>query len=131
MTETRSMKNLDCLAAKHAQTLVENGDMETTVTKALGVLQEHGVYACFLYLLAKEKEGHKGKKTAKQMIVLLQESELAPDGQISEKPTDILHYINEHVSSARLKKLLLIKDLLELMLIYSRYHAKAAEPTTD
>ncbi|ASQ90553.1 hypothetical protein CHL67_06130 [Prosthecochloris sp. GSB1] len=122
------MKNLDYLAAKHAQKLAEQGDMETTVTKALGVLQEHGVYACFLYLLAKEKEGNKGKSTAGRMIGLLQESGLVPDEAIPEKPTDILHYVNEHISSAKLKKLLLIKDLLELMLVYSRYHANAMEP---
>jgi hypothetical protein len=50
------MHNLDRLAAQHAQAVVQSGDqnIETTVTKALGVLQEHGVYACFLYLLAKE-----------------------------------------------------------------------------
>ncbi|MGC8800891.1 MAG: hypothetical protein ACP5UR_11690, partial [Chloroflexus sp.] len=30
--------------------------IDNTITKALGVLQENGVYACFLYLLAREKE---------------------------------------------------------------------------
>lgn len=128
MTAAGSMKILDYLAAKHAQLLVENSDMENTVTKALGVLQEHGVYACFLYLLAKEKDGQKGKKTARQMIALLQESELAPDKAIRETSKDILNYVNENISATTLKKLLLIKDLLELMLVYSRYHAGAMEP---
>lgn len=128
MTEAGSMKILDYLAAKHAQLLFENSDMENTVTKALGVLQEHGVYACFLYLLAKEKDGQKGKKTAQQMIALLQESELAPDKAFRETSKDILNYVNENISATTLKKLLLIKDLLELMLVYSRYHAGAMEP---
>ncbi len=33
------------------------GVEENTLTKALGVLQEQGVYACFLYLLAREEHG--------------------------------------------------------------------------
>jgi len=126
MTESRAMKNLDYLAAKHAQELVQCPDMENTVTKALGVLQDNGVYACFLYLLAKESD--KGLKTAQQMIGLLQESQLTASEETQEKAEDILHYVNAYISSARLKKLLLIKDLLELMLIYSRYHAKTIEP---
>ncbi len=84
--------NLDWLAAKHAQALVHRvvGDEETqknlpqdrkkskeqlaididnTVTKALGVLQENGVYACFLYLFAKEKEN--GRVVVEEMLNLL------------------------------------------------------------
>jgi len=132
MSEKTAILNLDYLAAKHAQQLVEDhSDIENTVTKALGVLQEHGVYACFLYLLAKEKEGNKGKNTAGHMIKLLQESKLVSENNVPKKPIEILQYANEHISSAKLKKLLLIKDLLELMLIYSRYHANAMEPTNS
>lgn len=50
-------KNLDYLAAKTAQRIVEESkgynapkDIENTVTKALGVLQAQGVYALYLYL---------------------------------------------------------------------------------
>jgi hypothetical protein len=68
--------NLDRLAAEHAQKVISNtkdsksSDIENTVTKTLGVLQEDGVYACFLYLLAKEKD--LGKKIIEQMLDLLE-----------------------------------------------------------
>lgn len=62
------MNNLDRLAAKYAQQIIANtkakkaSDIDNTITKALGVLQEDGVYACFLYLLAKEREWSRGGK---------------------------------------------------------------------
>lgn len=50
------------LSAERAQHIIDrtkdkkSSEVDNTVTKALGVLQENGIYACFLYLLAKEKE---------------------------------------------------------------------------
>ena len=74
MTNTTSI-NLDYLAAKYAQTIIQKtqdkkpSDVENTMTKALGVLQEDGVYACFLYLLAREKEN--GAVVVDEMLNLL------------------------------------------------------------
>ena len=121
------MHNLDRLAAQHAQAVVQSGDqnIETTVTKALGVLQENGVYACFLYLLAKEKEN--GKKVVAAMLNLLDGLGFGwgkPTDQ--EKPETILEYISEKVSKD-LERLLLAKETLEQMLIYARYGAKARD----
>jgi len=71
--------NLDRLAAERAQQFIrltageKPGDVDNTVTKALGVLQEDGLYACFLYLLAKEKEKDKGKRLISEMLSLLEE----------------------------------------------------------
>ena len=64
-------RNLDRLAALHAQSIVsrtkdvQDGDrlatkqsardVDNVVTKALGVLQEDGVYACALYLLSRSR----------------------------------------------------------------------------
>ena len=56
MSNVVKIVNLDYLSAQCAQELVCEHDIEIAATKALGVLQENGVYACFLYLLAKEKE---------------------------------------------------------------------------
>lgn len=114
-------QNLDYLAAKHAQDLVKAAteskakDLENTVTKALGVLQENGVYACFLYLTAREDNG---STIIRQMRDLL----AALGIKIEEK---------EHLDYARqltadLPTLLLAKEALEQMLIYARYGAKAA-----
>jgi hypothetical protein len=126
--------NLDRLAAKHAQAVIANtensksSDIENTVTKALGVLQEDGVYACFLYLLAKEKEP--GKKVIKQMLELLEglkfgwNKPVKEDGTINLLPEVVLKHITDHVTQD-LERLLLAKETLEQMLIYTRYGAKA------
>ncbi|MBF2029757.1 MAG: hypothetical protein IGS48_23875 [Oscillatoriales cyanobacterium C42_A2020_001] len=118
--------NLDRLAAQHAQALIKNtkDDIETTVTKALGVLQEDGVYACFLYLLAKEKEN--GKATVAEMLNLLDGLTFGWSKPTSNKPEDILSHITEKVT-VNLERLLLAKETLEQMLIYARYGAKARQ----
>ncbi|MCX7597188.1 MAG: hypothetical protein N2235_26260 [Fischerella sp.] len=138
--------NLDRLAAQHAQEIFKkvnqekvkqanqekvkqaNQEIETTVTKALGVLQEEGVYACFLYLLAKGKEN--GKIVVDEMLDLLGDGD---DGSkfgwgkpTSNKPDDILSHITTKVT-VNLERLLLAKETLEQMLIYARYGAKARQ----
>jgi len=124
------MHNLDRLAAQHAQNIItatreqKASDVDNTITKALGVLQEHGVYACFLYLLAKEKDN--GKTVVKQMLDLLAGLGFDWDQPADQKPETILKHINEKVS-IDLERLLLAKETLEQMLIYARYGAKARE----
>ncbi len=127
-----TQKNLDRLAAKYAQEVIsdclEKGekikDIENTVTKALGVLQENGVYACFLYLLAKEDK--KGEVVVDKMLDLLNQLNFGwgkPSDLTAEK---VLHYINDEVV-VNLERLLLAKETLEQMLIYARYRAKACK----
>ncbi len=126
-----TQKNLDRLAAEYAQKVInccpkgpEIKDMENTVTKALGILQENGVYACFLYLLAKEDE--KGKVVVDKMLDLLNQLNFGwgkPSDLSAEK---VLHYINDKVV-VNLERLLLAKETLEQMLIYARYGAKACK----
>jgi len=123
-------QNLDRLAARHAQAIIKrtNGkkasDIDNTITKALGVLQENGIYACFLYLLAKEKEN--GLVVVEEMLNLL-----ASLGFGWDKPEDlstqaVLSHITEKVT-IDLQRLLLAKETLEQMLIYARYGAKARD----
>jgi hypothetical protein len=121
--------NLDRLAAKHAQAVIANtkdsksSDVENTVTKALGVLQEDGVYTCFLYLLAKEKEP--GKKVIGQMLDLLEGLGFGWNKPVKQNSPDVvLKHITDHVTQD-LERLLLAKETLEQMLIYARYGAKA------
>lgn len=113
--------NLDYLAAKHAQKIVEalQSDpkkAENAITKTLGVLQENGVYACFLYLRAREDNG--GKIIA-QMRALLDALGIRNSSQ------DDLEYAKQLTQV--LPTLLLAKEALEQMLIYARYGAKAAD----
>lgn len=119
--------NLDRLAAKHAQAIIKRtadkkaSDVDNTVTKALGVLQENGVYACFLYLQAKEKEN--GSVVVDEMLNLLDRLGFGwgkPDDNSPEK----VAYISSKVT-VELERLLLAKETLEQMLIYARYGAKA------
>ena len=121
------MHHLDRLAAQHAQAIVKLGDenIETTVTKTLGVLQENGVYACFLYALAKEKENR--EIVVDEMLNLLDGLGFGWDKPTDQKkPETILEYISEQVSQD-LEHLLLAKETLEQMLIYARYGAKARD----
>ncbi len=125
--------NLDRLAAKYAQKIIhrtENkkaSDVDNTVTKALGVLQENGVYACFLYLLAKEKEN--GTVVVEEMLNLLEGLGFGCGKPGDNRVEQILQYITDKVSGdperVGLERLLLAKETLEQMLIYARYGAKA------
>lgn len=122
--------NLDRLAAQHAQAIIERtkdkkvSDVDNTITKALGVLQENGVYACFLYLLAKEKEN--GSVVVAEMLDLLDGLRFGWGKPPSNKPEDVLKHISDKVT-VDLERLLLAKETLEQMLIYARYGAKARE----
>lgn len=120
-----TIQNLDYLAAKHAQKLIENlgENAETPVTKALGVLQENGVYACFLYLYAREKDGG---KIAGKMVDLL--NKILPEGEQIKNANskEILEDVANNVTGKSIERLLLARELLEQMLIYARYGAKAA-----
>lgn len=122
--------NLDYLAATYAQAIVRRtadekaGDVDNTVTKALGVLQENGVYACFLYLLAKEKEN--GQIVVDEMLKLLKDLQFDQSIPKPNDPQNVLEYISKKVTT-NLERLLLAKETLEQMLIYARYGAKARE----
>jgi hypothetical protein len=120
--------NLDRLAAQHAQIIIRRtsekkpSDIDNTVTKALGVLQENGVYACLLYLKAKEKEN--GDVVVEEMLNLLAGLGFDWDKPASNNAEDVLKHITEKVT-VNLERLLLAKETLEQMLIYARYGAKA------
>lgn len=127
--------NLDRLAAQHAQAVIKNteneksSDVENTITKALGVMQENGVYACFLYLLAKEKQN--GKAVVQEMLDLLEKlgfgwNKPMNNGQIDVRHDIVLKHIIDNVTQD-LERLLLTKETLEQMLIYARYGAKARQ----
>ncbi len=122
------MNNLDRLAARHAQRLIEltreqkAGDVDNTITRTLGVLQENGVYACFLYLLAKEKDI--GMVVVTEMLALLDGLGFGWGQPADNQAQTVLQHINATVT-ADLERLLLAREILEQMLIYARYGAKA------
>lgn len=126
---SQNVTNLDYLAATRAQEIIKRTsakasarDVDTTVTKALGVLQTNGVYACFLYLLAREKDI--GKIVVEEMLDVLQD--LGWNKPSSLTPDVVLRHISENVTRD-LERLLLAKEVLEQTLIYARYGAKARD----
>lgn len=128
MSNGIAQSNLDRLAAQHAQAVIrrtgdkEPGNVDNTITKALGVLQENGVYACFLYLKAKEKGN--GDIVVDEMLNLLVGLGFDWGKPASNNAEDVLKHITEKVT-VNLERLLLAKETLEQMLIYARYGAKA------
>ena len=105
-------------------------DVENLVTKALGVLQENGVYAVLLYLYSRnESEQHIAKPIRVQLLELTKLLKLSPPTGSKEKPVDIkaeevLKFLTDNICND-LDSLLLVKQLWEQALIYARYGAKA------
>jgi hypothetical protein len=122
--------NLDRLAAERAQEIIRRtsgkkaSDIDNTITKSLGVLQENGVYACFLYLLAKEKEN--SDVVIGEMLNLLDGFGFGWGKPTNNQAEAVLKHITEKVT-VDLERLLLAKETLEQMLIYARYGAKARD----
>ncbi len=139
-----NVKNLDRWAAISAQNIVDKVDdadkMVTWVTKALGVLQSQGVYACMLYLYANENEYT--QRIRKNLWNLLEYVEQlgykwrnengeeitrpSANPENSKSKADVLNFYTNAVA-IDLDILLLVRDLYEQTLIYARYHAKAAQ----
>ena len=124
-------RNLDRLAAKYAQAFIAKtipykkaGDLDNSVTKALGVLQEDGVYACFLYIMAKQDVTVRNNLIP-EMSNLLGNLGFSKKGYNNGNGHELLDYIANEVTTD-LERLLLAKETLEQMLIYARYGAKAA-----
>ena len=119
--------NLDQLCARYGWEIADSvqqaigKNAENHITKSLGVLQEDGVYAFFLYQESRgsrEKEGaEKIKNCAKE---LLKEANITG----FQNSNDPLQAVRDHLAN-NLDQLLLAKRLLEQALIYARYHAKA------
>jgi len=127
-------RHLDRLAAHHAQAVMSStkdekaADVENTVTKALGVLQEDGIYACALFM--KSRTGDEKKRAdvvMDEMLKLLDRLGFGWEIPSSKKAEDILRHISEKVTADNLERLLLAKQTLEQMLIYARYGAKACK----
>jgi len=123
-----TVHNLDAACAVLGAQLGNSGqkakDTENSITKALGVLEEQGVYAMFLYLHAREK--HWGQETSRLLATFLREQPSVQSPLLSAvaqpEPFSALQALAKD-----LDKLLFARDLLHRVLVYARYHAKAAQ----
>jgi hypothetical protein len=131
--------NLDMIAAERAQEVVKRtsapkkdsaSELDNTVTKTLGVLQEDGVYAAFLFLLSRPaKEAARAKIVREEMLELLKAIGFAWVGDRPATAEQVLSYLTSKVTGDAgenaLERLMLAKETLEQMLVYARYGAKA------
>uniref|UniRef100_A0A7C3UPH3 CRISPR type III-B/RAMP module-associated protein Cmr5 n=1 Tax=candidate division WOR-3 bacterium TaxID=2052148 RepID=A0A7C3UPH3_UNCW3 len=130
--------NLDLLCAEFGQKIAEKVKDENIIRNALSVLQEDGIYACFLYLLSKEdKKSEEDKKSKEDKMRELKDSlweflkhnrnpisRINRISGINEIKANNIHRAYASLSNS-LENLLFAKELLERTLIYARYHAKA------
>lgn len=128
--------NLDTLCARCAHTIVrsnapdgrlakrEKAKLENTITRSLGVLQENGVYAFFLFLdYYKDKSESRGAtEIVQQTLALLRNPEVNVLPAQGQEPS---HFPALQTMTNNLDDLLLSRQLLEQALVYARYHAKA------
>lgn len=127
-----SYVNLDQHAAWAAQQIInktkskcKKSDIDNLVTKALGVLQENGIYACTLYLLSRTNKTEKpiAQQVTPALFGLL-EKPLNLGKPTGQRP-DYLAHISSDSIAGDLDTLLLVKEVWEQTLIYARYGAKA------
>lgn len=130
--------NLDKIAAERSQAMISackpglQPTLERLATKALGVLQEQGVYALMLFLFSRSSnEARIAPVVRKELYQALAQLPLfsnngsLPDSLEKDQPSSVLSYYTAEVLQ-QLDKLLLVRDLYEQILIYTRYGAKAA-----
>lgn len=127
--------NLDFEAAQISQKILENcnlKEIETLSTNGLGVLQEQGVYALFLYLLAKNKltqnkDQSKESVAAEKITTELSTSLALLDITIDTYNPKNKQKLMEEVAKIGndLDRLLLAKAFLGQILMYTRHGAKA------
>ena len=132
--------NLDRDTALYAQQMVkddhvEKDVLERLVTKALGVLQEQGVYALILFLHSRSNQEE--KNAARAILnglyrLLKDENRSLPPFANKDVPRKdagtnyALNFYANHVAND-LSTLLLVRDVYEQCLTYARYHAKAVK----
>lgn len=125
------MDNLDTLAAHTAQAIIAatlddyaGKEVDNLATKALGVLQENGVYAGMLFLYSRTGKDEDIAPVIRGRLLALV-STLVPG--VAVPPDDAqsaLQCIADHIAND-LDTLLLVKQVWEQTLVYVRYGAKA------
>ncbi len=140
--------NLDWHAAHASQEIIRNtkkqkikkngkeefvpaSSLDNLTTKTLGILQENSVYAALLYLYSRsEGEQLVAKQIRIQLLRLTSLFGLEPpieteaNKQVAQDAIEALGFLTNQVCQD-LDRLLLVKQLWEQTLIYTRYGAKA------
>jgi len=132
---------------------VEKDTLENLATKTLGVLQSQGIYAAALFLMTKlgdikdikdnnmSAEGRCASEILSWLHTLANTktiSNFEPDKyeptihytQVPHKKDEILKNIAS-ITSEDLEELLMVRTIWEQLLIYVRFHAKAAQKSPE
>ena len=125
------MLNLDYRCMEYGQEIgkINDSNLENNLRKALGVLQEDGVYAMFLWLEKNASDVRKElveffNKEDKETKVKLSNYFLESNKSFSQDDFD--EFCNDLRKIAKdIDKLLFMKKLLERILTYALYHARA------
>lgn len=100
-------------------------NFETEITKALGILVEDGPFAYMVWLKSQDKEPHRAMLI--QTARILKELKLIADIATSENLKEKLENVFLGNIASDLTKTLFVKTILEKMLTYARYKAKAMQ----
>jgi hypothetical protein len=126
------MLNLEPLAAESAASMVSGDpkDAENMITKSLMVLTEQGIFAFGLFLVTRKRDQdiRVAKDIHRAIIKLLFRTKLTTDDNsplIPEYYSQLTKTRGGETEEIALQRLLLTKQLVEMALIYGRYHAKA------
>lgn len=117
--------NLDQLCAEYGYKFAEevrkvNAKKVDLITKALGVLQEQGLYAFVLFCESRSSNERAGADKIKTLSMeLLKELDLINNGDFLDELR------KEGGLLTKLDDLMLAIQVLEKSLIYARFHAKA------
>ncbi|TXD34817.1 hypothetical protein FRC96_12215 [Lujinxingia vulgaris] len=118
------MEILDMKCAELGQKLVANKAVkETLLTDVIGVLEEQGLYAAFLFLKSKKNKDGANEVYSKSFEFLRTTPTASPLVASKDGGSDALGPIKE--LSKDLDNLLLARELVRQALVYARYHAKA------
>jgi len=129
--EVRQMLNLDYRCMEYGQKIgkISDSNLESNLRKALGVLQEDGVYAMFLWL---EKNA---SDVRKELVELFNKEDETTHVKLSNyflksnksfSQDDFDEFCNDLREVAKdIDKLLFMKKLLERTVTYALYHARA------
>lgn len=111
------MENLDLKCAQLGERIGSSVE-EKILNDSLGVLEEQGVYAFFLYVTSKNQDG----SICKQCLEFLKKTPEDNPLILTDEVKDPFLMLADLFKD--LDKLLFARDLLLKALVYSRYHAK-------
>jgi hypothetical protein len=123
------MIDLDLQSQRTAQSIAKDCKapseiLENVATKTLGVLQENGVYAAALYTFTRTGEQKQAADAVRKGLLGMAQYLQLETPPASENATAVLRYLTEKVCNG-LDRMLLVKQVWEQTLIYTRFGAKA------